>query len=72
MDIQKLFSLTMGALNTIHTLAQQGKDITPTMNALKKVYSKHPEQVTDEELDETEAALDADLDEFEKPLTRKA
>lgn len=70
MDIGKLFGVAMKGVTLIQSLAQQGKDIKPVVTALTNVFSKHPDQVTDAELDETEADLDAALDEFEKPMTK--
>jgi hypothetical protein len=70
MDIEKLFELGMKGLNLIHGLAKEGKDITPVVVSLKKIFSKHPGQVTDQELDDTEADLDRAQDEFEKPMKK--
>lgn len=70
MDIARLFKIGMTGLNLVQSLAQQGKDVTPTITALTKVFSKHPEQITDAELDDTEAELDRQLDEFEKPMDK--
>lgn len=71
MDMARIFEIGMQGVSLIQSLAQQGKDIMPAVTALKNVFSKRPEDVTEAELDETEAVLDRLLDEFEKPLTRK-
>lgn len=69
-DFQQLFDVSMKGLNLIQSLAQQGKDIKPVLTSLTNIFSKHPDQITDEELDKTEADLDAALDEFEHPMTK--
>jgi len=71
MDISKLFGTISKGISLVTTLAQQGKDISRVTVALQKVVSKHPNQVTDEELDDTELELDDMFDEFEVPLTRQ-
>lgn len=71
MDIARVFEVGMKGLNLITTLAQQGKDITKVVQATTNIFSKRPEDVTDADLDDTEALLDSELDEFEKPLMRK-
>lgn len=70
MDIQRIFDLGMKGVNLITSLATQGKDISRAATALKNVFSKRPEDVTEAELDEVERVLDELLDEFEKPLKR--
>lgn len=72
MDIARILQIGMQAMNVITTLSQQGKDISRAVTAAKNVFSKRPEDITDADLDETERMLDEMLDEFEKPLTRKA
>ena len=69
-DIQKIFDIGMKGLGLIQSLAQQSKDITPVIRSLTNVFSKRVEDVTDEELDQIEADLDAALDEFEKPMDK--
>lgn len=69
-DLQRLFDVSMKGLNLMQGLAQQGKDIKPVWNALTNIWSKQADQVTDEDLDKTEADLDAALDEFEKPMNK--
>lgn len=69
--IAKAFELGMKGLNLITTLSQQGKDITKVVQATTNIFSKRPEDVTDADLDETEALLDAELDDFETPLKRQ-
>jgi hypothetical protein len=70
MDIQRIFNLSMKGLNLIQSLAQQGKDIKPVLTSLTNIFSKHPGQVTDEELNKAEADLDTALDEFERPMKK--
>lgn len=70
-DVGRIFEVAMTGLNLVTSLAQQGKDISTAVGALTKVFSKRPQDVTEEELDETERQLDELLDEFEKPLGRK-
>lgn len=72
MDIARILSLGMKTLTTITSFAQSGKDITKVIEAGKNVFSKDASQITDADLDEAERVLDEALDEFEKPLTRKA
>jgi hypothetical protein len=70
MDIARIFSMVSKGLGVVTMLAQQGKDISQAVTAMKNVVSKRPQDVTDEELDEAERILDEKLDEFEKPLKR--
>lgn len=70
MDIQKLFEVSMNGLQLIQGLAQQGKDIKPVITSLTNIFSKHPDQITDEELDKVESDLDAAQDEFERPMNK--
>jgi hypothetical protein len=70
MDIGRLFGLLNKGLGVVVTLAQQGKDISQAVTAMKNVVSKRPQDVTEEDLDEIERILDEKLDEFEKPLKR--
>lgn len=70
MDIQRLFEIGMKGLALIQSLAQQRKDVTPAIMALRNVFSKRSEAVTDAELDEVEATLDRVLDEFERPMDK--
>lgn len=70
MDIEKLFNVGMKGLNLIQSLAQQRKDVKPVITSLTNIFSKHPGQITDKELDDTEANLDAALDEFERPMKK--
>lgn len=70
MDIQKLFEVSMNGLQLIQGLAQQGKDIKPVLTSLTNIFSKHPDQVTDEELDKVESDVDAAQDEFERPMNK--
>jgi hypothetical protein len=70
MDIQKLFNVGMQGLSLIQTLSQQGKDVMPVITSLTNIFSKRPDQVTDQELDDTEKELDEALDEFEKPMNK--
>lgn len=69
-DLDKLFSVGMKGLNLIQSLAQQGQDVKPVLTSLTNVFSKHPNDVTDEELDKTEADLDAAFDRFEAPMNK--
>lgn len=69
-DIQRIFDVGMKGMNLIQSLAQQGKDLKPTITALTNVFSKRPDQVSDEELDKTEEQLDQMLDDFEQPMTK--
>lgn len=70
-DMGRIFEVGMKGLNLITTLAQQGKDITKVVQATTNIFSKRPEDVTDADLDDTEAKLDEELDQFELPLKRK-
>lgn len=69
-DIQKIFDTAMKGLNLVQGLAQQGKDITPVIRSLTNIFSKRVGDVTDEELDQIEADLDAAMDEFERPMNK--
>lgn len=68
--LQRIFDLSMKGLNLIEKLAQQRQDIKPVLTSLTNIFSKHSDQVTDEELDKVEADLDAALDEFERPMKK--
>lgn len=69
-DIQAIFDTAMKGLNLIQGLAQQGKDVAPVIRSLTNIFSKRASDVTDEELNQIEADLDAALDEFEKPMSK--
>jgi hypothetical protein len=71
MDILlKLLPLALQGVSIIQALAQNGKDIMPVVTALKNIFSKRPEDITDADLDEVEAVLDAQIDEFELPMKK--
>jgi hypothetical protein len=70
-DMGRIFEVAMKGVTFVESLAQRGKDISIATVALKNIFSKRPEDVTDADLDEVEEGLDADLDEFEHPLNRK-
>lgn len=72
MDIARLLELGMKGVSIIQTLAQQRQDIMPVVTALKNVFSKQEDQITEADLDAVEEVLDRMLDEFEKPLLRKS
>lgn len=69
-DIARIFELGMKGLMLVQGLAQQGKDVTPVIRSLTNIFSKRPVDVSDEELDSTEADLDAAQDEFERPMSK--
>lgn len=69
-DIATILNIGMKSLGVIQSLAQNGKDIMPAVTAARNVFSKDVSQITEADLDEVEATLDAMLDEFEKPLQR--
>lgn len=69
---QRLFEVTQKGLSLVLSLAQQGADIKPAWTALNNIFSKHPGQVTDAELDEVETLLDEQLDDFESPMPNQA
>lgn len=71
MDIARIFELVNGAMQKVISLAQQGKDISGTVKLVQDIVSKRPEDVTDADVAAMEAGLDADQDDFEKPLSRK-
>jgi hypothetical protein len=70
MDIQKFFDVGMKAMNFIKTAAQSGKDVSVGVTAMTNIFSKRPEDITDAELDDTEAKLDAEMDRFEESMTK--
>lgn len=46
-------------------------EVAPVVTALKNIFSKPADQITEEELDQVENMLDDELDDFETPLDRK-
>lgn len=70
MDIARVLELGFEGVNLITKLAQNGKDIVPVATALTNIFSKRAEDITEKDLDEVEAVLDAKLDEFEKPMDK--
>lgn len=64
---ESIIELVAKGLTVVETLVQTGKDVLPTITALKNVVVGG-EDVTQAELDALEAHLDAQLDEFDKDL----
>lgn len=63
--------LILKGLDLIVQLVKQGKDFMPVVEAMKKVATKKPEEITEDDLNELETDLDRQVDEFLKPLDRK-
>lgn len=56
-------------IQVAQTAIQAGKDAAPFIVALKNtITGKKPEQITQEDLDELEARIDALSEEFQQPL----
>ncbi len=69
MDIAAVLDLVTKGLGVINTLVTVGKDALPAIKVVTDlVAGAKAGTVTTERLDETEAALDAMIEEFDRPI----
>lgn len=70
MDIATILGLIAKGVSVIQTIAAVGRDVAPAVTIVKSlIASAHqPETVTQTDLDATEAALDALIDDFNEPM----
>ena len=69
MDIAAILDLVMKGIGVVSTLITVGKDAAPAIKVLTDLVSGAQDgTVTDEQLAETEATLDAMLADFNKPI----
>jgi len=70
MDIGAVLDLVTKGLGVINTLVTVGKDAAPAIKAVTDlVISAKTGTVTDEQLAQTEANLDALISDFNEPIT---
>jgi hypothetical protein len=69
MDIAAIMDLMVKGLGVVNTLVTVGKDALPAIKVLTDLAtSAQTGDVTDEQLAQTEATLDALVDKFNAPL----
>lgn len=68
MDVAAIIALFGKGISVISALIQAGQDATPAIQALMKVFGGGKTSVTQAELDQTEAVLDALIDDFDVEL----
>lgn len=68
MDTAAIIALFGKGISVISALIQAGEDATPAIQALMKVFGGGKTSVTQAELDQTEAVLDALIDDFDVEL----
>lgn len=69
MDIALVLDLVMKGLGVINTLVTVGENAVPAIKAVTDLVSgAQAGTLTDDDLAKTEAALDALIDDFNKPI----
>lgn len=70
MDIAAILELVVKGLGVVNTLVNVGKDAAPAIKVITDlVTGAQSGAVTDEQLAQTEATLDAMIDDFNQPMT---
>ncbi len=70
MDISAILDLVTKGLGVINTLVTVGKDALPAIKVVTDLVSgAKAGTVTADQLDQTEATLDAMIEDFNKPIT---
>lgn len=70
MDIAAILELIVKGLGVVNTLVNVGKDAAPAIKVITDlVTGAQSGTVTDEQLAQTEATLDAMIDDFNQPMT---